>query len=402
MTIDQTNSNDTPRKAWRIRLAAVAVCVCSLAVLWWNLSHATKIPEGLSDAHYRLAANKWQLATGRTPNHIETLMMAGELAIQRNDLKAAVAAFGAVPDDHSQFGNNARFQEAQVMVRLNLAHDAERSFRRFLVLSKGDPKVPQSNITAARKWLSFLLSVQLRLDERSQVLAAAHESRQIDLMDSKQYFFPRLLIWNESTGRTRLNDFLRKDNTNLLLNISLARYLTGEGKLSESRTILADLVKAFPDHPACKAAVLECCFEQNDWAAIAQILKTPESHREHELHLISALRGELALHEGRWADAIQEFQRALKSDASDPAVHMGLAKAYGKLDQAENQMAAQQRSLILSRIRVGMARVTEQSAEAARELAEMCEQIDMTKAAEIFRWHSDRIASRLQNKDTAK
>ena len=166
-----------------------------------------------------------------------------------------------------------------------MPRNAEDSLQRFLALSIGRAGVPQDDLIVARKWLCFLLSAELRLDDRRRILATAHQDWQINVNDSKQYFFPRLLIWRSSTGRTRFNDFLEQDSADLLLNVALARYLTAEGKLSESRKQLESVLTEFPNHSACRAAFLECCFEQNDWAAISETFQTIPPHHDLEPHL---------------------------------------------------------------------------------------------------------------------
>ncbi|MEQ9410760.1 MAG: hypothetical protein RIK87_23820 [Fuerstiella sp.] len=378
------------RLMWLVMVLLVIAALCSAAV-YWRLNARPALPDGLSPEEYAVAAAVVSGTTGQTPDHFDALMVAAEQADGRGDLETAVAAFSGVPDQHLRHGAVARLREGELLVRLNQAIRAEDRFRRFLKLAENNLKVSARDISVAEKWLSFLLSVELRLDERRLILQAAHRAGRIDLADSKQYFFPRLLIWKSSTGRTRLNDFLETDPHSLILNVADGRYLTGEGRLSEARELLAALRHQFPNDLNCAVAFLECCFEQNDWASVTQTLQTMPPYRLHEPHVITWIRGEAALHDEHWEDAVRHFEAALQSDASNPAVHMGLAKALGKLGQTQQQQVVRDRSLLLSRIRVEMARVRDTAPDEVRTLADRCRQLEMDEAATVFQWHADRL-----------
>ena len=152
-----------------------------------------QIPEGLHEREYRLAANRFQNQFKRTPTHVEILMTAGELSVNR-DPEASLAAFRAVPGDHPEFGSSARLQEGQILVRLNRAEAAEKAFLEFLSLAEGNSETPAAHLLTAWKWLAFIYTVELRLDERHRILDRIHESGLQDIGDSKQLCCPRLLI----------------------------------------------------------------------------------------------------------------------------------------------------------------------------------------------------------------
>ena len=148
--------------------------------------------------------------------------------------------------------------------------------------------------------------------------------------------------------------------------------------------------------------MLECYFETNDWNAILQTLQSVPAYTDIEPHVITWIRAELALHDQRWNDAVIEFERALKSDPTDPAVHMGLGKAFGQLEQFDRQKESQRASLVLAQIRVDMARVDGQSPDAVWELANRCRQIGLDEAAATFEWHAKRIRSQEDGQQTSK
>ena len=404
MSLDTSNDDRHihGRRGSRIASGAIAVLITITVYMSWSYYSSPRIPEGLGEQEYRTAAARWKNANRSEPDHTEVLMTAGELALRRNDPETAMAAFGGVSDNHPQYGAIARFQEAQAMLQLNLARAAEFSYRKFLSLAENNPGVSVDLVLTARKWLCFLLSTELRIDERREFLAASHAAGKADIVDSKQYYFPRLLIWKSTSGRIRFDEFYHQDNSDLVLNITLARYLSSEGKLKQSLTLLKSIEQTYPDNLECKAAMLECYFETNDWNEISRTLQSVSAYTVSEPHVITWIRAELALHNQRWNDAVIEFERALKSDPTDPAVHMGLGKAFGQLEQFDRQKESQRASLVLAQIRVDMARVDGQSPDAVWELANRCRQIGLDEAAATFEWHAKRIRSQEDGQQTSK
>ncbi len=106
------------------------------------------------------------------------------------------------------------------------------------------------------------------------------------------------------------------------------------------------------------------------------------------------MRGESALHNQDWTTAESLFRHVLKHDPSNPACHMGLAKALNRLGRIEEQRAVQERSLTLARIRVNLAAVNNSSATAARELASDARSLQMNEAAAAFELLADRMSGR--------
>jgi tetratricopeptide (TPR) repeat protein len=373
---------------------AIAATLGGTAYIAWRSSQALPLPDGVSDEEYHDAERKFEKGYRRTADHYDILSLLGEKAVGDGRLSTSLACFREIPSEHSLYGLSARLQEAQILSRLNRAREAEAGFREYLARTHGQPAPPREHLLTAYKRLTYLLSVELRFEERKAVLLEQHAAGLADVFDSKQLYFPHLLIWHSQTGRKPLGKFLEQDPQNRQLRTASGRYQTYEGLLKEARSSFEEVLREEPTDAQATAGLLECYFEGSDWAAFAKVVGSLGEPRENEPWLLTRMRGEFALHERRWEDAVSSFERLLKVDPANPWSHMGLARAYGELGRAEAREAEQGRSLVIARMRVALANVTERDPEESRKLASDCEQIGFPEAAETFREHALRIEGR--------
>ena len=371
------------KSAWGI--AILVALVASAGWWWWPVP----LPNGITQRDYDIATRRFRDLYSRRPNRLDVLSIAGELAVRDDRLAAAAECFHQIPISHPRYGAAARLQEGQVRLRLNQAVAAEQNFREYLgLMMGGDPE----SVNLARKWLTYILSVELRFEERQLELAAAHEAGTADLSDSKQFFFPNLLIWNSATGKRRLADFMAVDPNDFGLQVAHGRYLTGSGQLDDALSTLNELHRQQPGTLSCTAALLECLFENNDWNQFAKIARDLPEPISAEPWLLTRMRGEFALHEKRWDEAIRAFDRLAEMEPANPWSAMGLAKAYSEQNQLAEREATLARALVLSRIRVSLSNVRANNVDAIRNLANECRQLGLAKAADVFDGHAERIA----------
>jgi predicted Zn-dependent protease len=355
------------------------------------LSRAEVLPEGVSPDEYSRAQRRFQETNRRKPGRHDVLSMCGEIAVAEGRLAAAAASFRAIPSTDRKYGMSARLQEGQVLLRLNRAREAEGSLRKFLSLSAANPSTAPDHVTVAYKLLCYILSVELRQEERKALLADMHTAGRADVFDSKQLYFPNLLLWHTATGRRRLTEFLDQDPQDPNLRLAEGRYLTAEGRLDEALTLLERLTQERPDDNRCTAALLECLYEQNDWDAVVRVARSLPDDQADEPWLLTRMRGEFDLHEGRWDSAVRHFEQVRNDDPANPWCHVGLARSYGELGRQEAREEEQQRSLVLARIRVSLVTVKEDDWKAALKLASKCEEAGLTDAAATFQQHASRI-----------
>jgi tetratricopeptide (TPR) repeat protein len=377
------------RRGWWLGLAAVGLGAAAFAA--WQLTRGPLLPAGISAEEYAEAARRYADLYGHEPSRMDVLSVLGEMAIGAERMTEAVACFREIPSADPMYGPSARLQEGQALATLRHADAAERSLREFLRLTARDPDVPVAHLVGAYKWLTYLLSVQLRFEDRRDVLDEMHARGLADVYDSKQRFFPHLLIWHSTTGREPLGEFLRNDPDDPRLRVALARYRVYEGELAEAQELLESFHRERPHDLDGTAALLECYFEQDDWTRFGRVAGSLPAYQAGEPWLLTRMRAQWALHEQQWEAAIAHFQQVIDNDPSNPWCHMGLAEAWGELGRERERQEALARSRIIAGVRVNLYNVTGTDAQASIDVARACEEIGFESAAAVFRQHARRI-----------
>lgn len=375
------------RFRWLVRLLVTGLL--SGGGVWWWLNPG--LPSGISREDYRAAELEFQKQYGLKASRMDALSLLAEMAVRDERLETAAACFVAIPTEDRRYGLSARLQAGQVLARLNRAVEAERHLREFLSLATSEATASPDQIRTARNWLVFLLSVQLRFEERREHLVALHRDGQADEYDSKMYFFPGLLTWNSVAGRARLAEFLKQNPDDVHLRTAQARYLTAEGRMEDAVEQLRGLLQKSPSDRAVQAAMLESYLERDDQPGFEQFLTSLPEFAEDEPLLLTRMRVEFALHRGDSAAALVLLKHLQRRDPTHPVDHMRLAQALELAGRQQEREAVQQRSLILARIRLNLVNLRDDHYEAAKELASACDELELPEAAETFRRHASRM-----------
>ena len=260
----QSNLKTQPssgKKKWGVCGLAFLIVSAAIGFFGWPSPPVTP-PPSVSPTEYEEARRKFVTLFRREPNDADLMMLLGETAIRDEQLDRAIDCFERVPSDNTRYGASARLQEAQALLRRDHAVKAEASFRAFLELVEPHSSAHQEQVLVAQDWLVFLMAVELRFEDRKEILHTKIQSGRFDVYDAKQYYFPTLLIWQSNLGSSRLREFLQRTPGDRLLRIADARYLVGEGKLETASQLLDTLRKEYPNDPAVIAASLECLYEQ--------------------------------------------------------------------------------------------------------------------------------------------
>ena len=393
-SLTDSSDDNSPRRTGARRwlgLAVGLIVVAAAVSIGISIRSRPALPPSVSQEEYDQAEAQFRRMFSGSPSHSDILVLLAESAVQDERNQIAVDCFSLIPTDDARYGTSARFQEAQVLLRMNRADGAEQSFREFLAVAE-ERQAPQDHTRLAREFLAFILSVELRLEDRREILRDMERDGQLDIYTAKQLYFPTLLIWRSSLGSTRLRQFLDQDPDSLNLQIAHARYLVSEGRLSDARQALEELHNRFPHQPDVVAALLECCYELDDWKKISNVLSKTGEPDSEELWVTTQVRGAAALREHRWSDAETYFRNVIAQDAANSTCHIGLAEALQGQGKSSERTAVQQRSVILAKIRVKLAAANRTSPDAARELAEFARELEMTDAARTF----DQLASQME------
>ncbi len=377
------------RKRW-----AAAFVIGAVIALWiMAQSGREQFPDGITDADVVQARSRFIEQFGFEPDHGDTLAMLGEQLIVAELDAVAMRCYAAISESHPRFGLSAQLQTGILLAERNEAAEAERVLRKYLQNAAGSRAGSVDGRIRARKWLTYLLSVQLRLEERHAIHTESHADGLADLQDSLQYHFPHLLLYRTNRGAERLRQYLEVDPDSRAMQVALGRYLTGEGRLDEAEGLLRELHGRQPGDPRSAAALLECLYEQDDWDGFADVIDDLPADAAQEPWLLTDMRGRFSLHREQWDDARREFLRVLSVIPSHSSCQMGLVTALRSLGDDQALKVAEQRSLVLARIRVSMPRVQSGDPEELQALAELCDEAQLSDAAVTFRSYSRAFAS---------
>ncbi len=365
-------------------LALCTGCLTVVLISAWPRSSTIQLPEGISAEEYEQAAKDWRGIFRTEPANHDVVMLLAETALRLRQPEQAVSCFAEIPSTHERYGASARLQEGQILITLNDAVRAEQSLLEYLRLAT-EQSLPEADQAVALRWLTYLMAVQLRIEDRAPHLQRLIDLNQASIYDAKQRFFPTLLIWAYALGRARLQEFIVQTPGNLSLQIAQARYLTAAGELENARAQLQRLREQHPQNLEVLMASLELLYEAGADTGFEQICAQLPSWDEDEPWLLTRLRGEYHLRKQSWETAAARFQHVLSQDPADPASTMGLIRCLENLPQtterAELLNQLRHRSLLLSRMRVQMSEAGAESPEAVLALADNCRELEMTDAA---------------------
>ena len=385
------------------KIAAVLMCLIVFFgfAVFQAVTVTPELPDGVSESQYDQAGEALRGMLQREPDHIDRLMFLAEYSVQSGKPEIAANCFEAIPIDHAEYGLSARLQEGQVRLKLNQSETAVKCFTEYLShVRKADEgnvkKASDEHLVTAYNQLNYILSVQIRLEDRSLWLNELHKRGLADVFDSMQYYFPGLLMWSSASGSGRLAEFLEYSPDSRVLRTAKGRYLTANGELTQSQSLLAELWNDDTQDLMVSAALLECCYYLNDWQTFRTVHSVLPPSSDDEPWLLTRMRGEFHLHEENWALAEQEFLDLLERDPSNPEGHMGLSTALQQQGKIAESQEIRNRSVLISKVRVDLSAVREKASAVPviLEVVEVCEQLNWHEAADTFRHHAERLGTR--------
>ncbi len=349
------------------------------------------LPDSVSPEALEEARREFVELFHRDPDEADLMMALAETAVRNEQPDMAIDCFARIPSDHIRYGTNARFQEAEVLLRANRAEKAEASFREFLKLQENRPDLDRKYLRKARAWLVFMMTIELRFEARKLILQQMVQDGEFDVYDAKQLYFPSLSANYSIQSSSRLGDFLKQAPTCRPLLIAQARYLVRQGKLNAANQLLQSLQLQYPTDSETIAATLECLYEMVDWKRFESVISTAPNFTPDEPWLLTQMRAEFARYSRDWPTAEKYFRKVLESDPANPACHMGLAVALYGLEKTAERKEIQERSLILAKVRVYLSAVDQNASGGSRALAQDATSMGMPEAAQTFELLADRI-----------
>lgn len=353
------------------------------------------MPPGITAEDWARAEARWRDEHTGAPQPADLLFALGTASVQSGAVEKAFACWEQIPVDHPTWGIRSRLAIGHHALKGDFASLAERSLREALAAGSKH-SVPPSDLARGYNELVYLLSVELRLEDRRPILEEMHRLGLADVYDSKMLYFPRLLLWHPASGRTRLGRFLERDPQSLELQIASVRYLTFDGEADKADALLKRLRKEYPSHPGVLAALLECAYERSDNALMQELIGSlpPISPDQEEPEMLTLYRGLHAVEEGHWQTGLLALSSVLRTDPGDSSATMALSRVWDRLGDKVKRDQSLDRARCLSQIRVSLPTVTESNAEACRELSSKCRELPFPTASEAFENHAKRIAAR--------
>jgi tetratricopeptide (TPR) repeat protein len=337
------------------------------------------LPSAISPSEYASAKREFEATYQKEADRYDVLSWLAEANFKAGRWQTAAACFEQIPSETPRYGHFARLGQGRALLKLFHAPEAEKNLREFLRLEEQSPELSKTHLSEALFQLDYLLGIELRFEDRKPVLRALIQLGAAEQEEVLNYCFPSLHRWNGSQAVTALEKFWKEDPRDPRLRVALGRYRTGQGRLEEALAILHECRQEFPKSVSTAAALLACLHEQNAWEEMSEIVDTLPPPEDDHPWLLLRLRGHYHNHAGQFAEAVDCFQRVLKSNAADAESWIGLGTAYAGQKDAKNQLAALNTARELSRIqnRIGWALGQPDDAEALLEIAVIAADIDL-------------------------
>lgn len=325
------------------------------------------------------AIKAFRLAYQREPDRFDIVSVAAELAVRQDQLDLANQCFGDIPTDHPLYGPSARFQQGQVLLKLNRAGAAEQQLREYLAL----PGIEFRR--DAQQLLRYLLEIQLRFEERQALLASMHLTGKLVPSDALFFGYASLLRWNGEQAVDRCRQFYDKDPANPQLQIAWAQYLGGTARSPEGLKLIESVLARTPSNPRAVAVKLFLLNELGEGEPLAALIATLPPPERTDPWLMLRVRGQAALTQGDLDLADRCYKLYIENDPTLTECYFGLAEIAGKRGQAEQKLALLEtgRQLALIQNRLGGAQFAPGDPSPYLKLAEQSLAIGLKQQAQL-------------------
>ena len=336
----------------RLLLAAfVAAILISCGAFYFGPKLVARaIPAGMSAQEYRRAKDAFELKYGRPADVIDVLSWHAEWKLASDDPEQALLCFAAIPTSHPKYGHMARFQQATLLLKLHRAVEAEQQFRELIAAEEAAPALEPRLLINARENLRHILEVELRFEERQQMLAKVVERGEEGTFEAVVYSFPTVLRWNGPKSIHWLEEFHAASPRNSWLEIALGRYRTGEGRLDEARPILERIYQEEPTNLWAAAAFIACLVENDEGDRAREIMASLPPQSEGDPWQLLIQRGSFALQAGQPDAALAAYDEMIKQVRTSAEAWQGVALAAQLKNDSVRRAKALEMVAVLGRI----------------------------------------------------
>jgi len=381
------------RRIATLVLAPAVVLVCGIAVWYWNEPAGIVLPAGVTSSDYERVAHKLRRSSSSVDRDAILFQLGVEQAARRK-WDAAASLFALVSPLDPDRGREARYLQAQSVLQQDRLRDSERLFREYLAESPDAekrlwPSQPnREERVQALHYLSYLLAVELRFEERKDLLGELVRRGEADLFDTLALHFQSLMEWNNTHGVQRLENACAIVPDDWRMEAVLAQYRIAQGRLDDAWTLLQTCHKQLPNDLKITAACMTCLEERSDDEGYERWGGELPPMRETDPVDLLRHRGQIAMRQQRFSEAATCFQRALAIDPAHVACRLGLAQAWLALEHPDRrkQDLATAQDLVRIQNRLGWATSKTPAPDVLLEIAQLSADAGLrTAAADVCR-----------------
>ena len=391
---------DLPRRtklSWRATtllagIAGLALLIASLS--WRGTSTEPPLPSAVTALEYQHAREAFELKYGRPANRMDVLSWLAEWNLSKKRPTEAIACFAEIPTAHPPYGRMARYQQGRTLLSLHRAIEAEEQFRELISAEESAPSIEPRFLVDARQRLRHILEVELRFEERRELLKGVIERGEADYFETIVYCFPSHLRWNGDDACQWLEDFHAANPSDRLLNIALGRYRTGQGKLVEARALLDGIVRQSPGDLWATAALVACLRESDDADAADRLIEVLPPQAATDPWLLLLQRGAYLLERGRLAEAARAYDQLLAHDHTNTEAWQKTVLISRMLGDEPKRKRAVVVAAGLSRIQnhIGKGLKSPEDPNSFLDVAVVCVEIEFDAEGWILAKYAERLA----------
>jgi len=356
---------------------------------WRTNPQNEQLPSGVSFREFELAREAFQLKYGHAADRFDALSWLAEWLLARQRPADAVACFEAIPTPQVKYGRLARHQQGRTLLELHRAVEAEQQFREFIALEQASPSINPEYLIDARQRLRHILEVELRFEERHQLLRGVIERNEDDAFESMAACFPSLLRWNGPAAIHWIEEFRAAGPRNSWVEVAYGRYQIRQGKLQEAHSILESVIREHPKDLWVSAALIDCLREQGELDKARLLIERLPPRSSNDPWLLLLLRGWFANQSGNPTDAMAAFEQVLQQDQTATEAWQGLVSATRLMGNAPRRIKALEMVSALGRIQDRLGRITRDSAnpDSFLDIADLCAECDLIREGAVMaRW----------------
>ena len=364
------------------------ILVGTVAIWGWIGRAGVTLPPGVAASDYDRVSRKLQHSSRRSPERDEVLFnLGGEQATQQK-WESAAALFASVAP-RSRHGREARYLQAQALLQLDQMRKSERLFHEYLTDASPSGKQPwrsplgNDDRIQALHYLSYLLAVELRFDERRELLKELVSRGDADLFDTLARHFQSLMEWNNTHGVERLERACLVSPDYWPMQAVLARYRMAQGRTEDAWQLLKRCHEKMPDNLEIAATCLTCLEERGDWSGYLQQATRLPPISDRDSVILLRHRGQIAQRRQQLSQALACYQQALVLNPADVSCRLGLAQTWSLLEQPDRrkQELAAVQALVRIQNRLGWAASKSPTADVLIEIAQLSMDAGLFQAA---------------------